>query len=205
MQRRSFIKTSSAALVGAGSLGRPLEERRLLETYCPTLSLNAYSFNDVLLDGLKTSGILMEMHAEAARIDSLILGIGINLNVDRNTFPEEFRAGATSLGSALGRPVDRLPFTCRLFERLEEVLDIHTERGFDALRTRFDQLFHMTGHEVDVQEIGATRYAGTVLGIDADGALRLQRKDGRLCRVLAGDVTLSATDPSNPGQTPRGE
>ncbi len=51
MQRRSFIKTSSAALVGAGSLGRPLEEKRLLETYCPTLSLNAYSFNDVLLDG----------------------------------------------------------------------------------------------------------------------------------------------------------
>ncbi len=157
--------------------------------------------NDVLLDGMKTSGILMEMHAEGARIQSIILGIGINLNVDRNIFPEEFRAGATSLSSSLGRPVARLPFTCRLFERLEEVLDIHAERGFDALRSRFDRLFHMTGHAVDVQEIGAARYAGTVLGIDADGALRLQCKDGRLCRVLAGDVTLSATDPSSTSST----
>jgi len=51
MKRRSFIKTSSAALVGAGSLGRPKEEIRILNTYCPTLSLNAYSFNDALLDG----------------------------------------------------------------------------------------------------------------------------------------------------------
>ena len=51
MQRRSFIKTSSAALVGAGTLRRPREEIRLLETYCPTPSLNAYSFNDVLMNG----------------------------------------------------------------------------------------------------------------------------------------------------------
>jgi sugar phosphate isomerase/epimerase len=51
MKRRSFIKTSSAALVGAGTLGRPNEEIRILSTYCPTLSLNAYSFNEALLDG----------------------------------------------------------------------------------------------------------------------------------------------------------
>lgn len=51
MKRRSFIQTSSMAVVGAGTPGRPYEETRLLETYCPTLSLNAYSFNDELLDG----------------------------------------------------------------------------------------------------------------------------------------------------------
>ncbi len=80
------------------------------------------------------------------------------------------------------------------------MLDVHAARCFDALRGRFERLFHMTGHEVEVQEIAAARYAGTVLGIDADGALRLQRKDGKLCRVLAGDVTLSATDPSSPSR-----
>lgn len=51
MQRRSFLKSSSAALVGAGALGRPPEERRILETYCPTPSLNAYSFDHALLNG----------------------------------------------------------------------------------------------------------------------------------------------------------
>lgn len=53
MQRRSFIKSSSAVLLGAGALvlGRPPEEKRILETYCPSLSLNAYSFNEELLNG----------------------------------------------------------------------------------------------------------------------------------------------------------
>ena len=48
--------------------------------------------NDVLLGGLKTSGILMELSAEATRVVFLVLGIGVNLNVDRREFPEEFRA-----------------------------------------------------------------------------------------------------------------
>ena len=44
--------------------------------------------NDVLLDGLKTSGILMEMSAEATRVDFAVAGIGVNLNVDRELFPD---------------------------------------------------------------------------------------------------------------------
>ena len=63
--------------------------------------------NDVLLGGLKTSGILMELAAEATR-GLLVLGIGVNLNVDRREFPEEFRANATSLASHCGRPIDRI-------------------------------------------------------------------------------------------------
>lgn len=64
MKRRSFIKTSSAALVGAGSLGRPKEEIRILSTYCPTLSLNAYSFNEELLDGSMSLEQLFHFAAE---------------------------------------------------------------------------------------------------------------------------------------------
>jgi sugar phosphate isomerase/epimerase len=64
MKRRSFIKTSSAALVGAGTLGRPNEEIRILSTYCPTLSLNAYSFNDALLDGSMSLEQLFQFAAE---------------------------------------------------------------------------------------------------------------------------------------------
>jgi len=64
MQRRSFIKSSSAALLGAGSLGRPSEERRILYTYCPTLSLNAYSFNEALTGGEMSLEQLFEFARE---------------------------------------------------------------------------------------------------------------------------------------------
>jgi BirA family biotin operon repressor/biotin-[acetyl-CoA-carboxylase] ligase len=146
--------------------------------------------NDVLLDGLKTSGILMELSAEATRVGFLILGIGVNLNVDRQSFPDEFRSLATSLLSHSGHPIDRVHFTRRLFVTLEDVLDVHAEHGWDVLRPRFQEFFRMLGRPIRVSDLAAGETSGTCRGIDADGALRLERDDGRQTRVLAGDVTI---------------
>jgi len=146
--------------------------------------------NDVLLDGRKTSGILMELSAEATRVGFLILGIGVNLNVDRDSFPEEFRSLATSLSSYLGRPLDRILFARRLFVTLEDVLDVHARQGWDALRPRFQEFFRMMGRRIRVSDLAAGETAGVCEGIDPDGALRLRRANGERLRVLAGDVTI---------------
>jgi BirA family biotin operon repressor/biotin-[acetyl-CoA-carboxylase] ligase len=147
--------------------------------------------NDVLLGGLKTSGILMELGAEATRVDFLVLGIGVNLNVDRNLFPDEFRNRATSLASHSGRRVDRLAFARRLYVNLEETLDVCADRGFDGVRARFEALFQMRGQQVSVLELDGSELRGTALGIDDDGALRVQLETGDVTRVIAGDVTLA--------------
>ena len=147
--------------------------------------------NDVLLGGLKTSGILMEMGAEASRVAFLVLGIGVNLNVDRSTFPEEFRALATSLASHAGRRVDRVAFARLLYQRLEQTFDACAQGGFAAVRPGFEARFRMPGRRVRVQELDGSEIAGIALGIDADGALRVGRDDGREVRVVAGDVTIA--------------
>lgn len=154
--------------------------------------------NDVLLGGRKTSGILMELVAEATRVGHLVLGIGVNLNVDRATFPEEFRETATSLASHLGRPVERAAFARGLFGTLEGVLDLHAARGFAALRPRFDFFYRMAGRPIVVSEPGGARLEGVALAPDADGALNVRRPDGEVVRVLAGDVTLSARGEARP-------
>jgi BirA family biotin operon repressor/biotin-[acetyl-CoA-carboxylase] ligase len=146
--------------------------------------------NDVQLGGLKTSGILMEMSAEAARIDFAILGIGINLNVDRQIFPDDFKAQATSLSSHLGRKVDRVAFTQRLFERLEEVLDAHAREGFAALLPRYEARFTMKDCEIRVAEIDGSERFGVARSVRADGALEVENDRGETFHVLAGDVTL---------------
>lgn len=64
MQRRSFLKSSTAVLAGAGVLRRPPEEKRILATYCPTPSLNAYSFNNALLNGGMSLEQLFQFAAE---------------------------------------------------------------------------------------------------------------------------------------------
>jgi BirA family biotin operon repressor/biotin-[acetyl-CoA-carboxylase] ligase len=151
--------------------------------------------NDVLLGGLKTSGILMEMGAEATRVRFLVLGIGVNLNVSRDAFPDEFRALATSVSSHLGRPVDRIAFAARLYDTLEAVLDLHADGGFEAVRPRFEARFRMRGRRVRVLDAvagaGAPVLEGRADGIDADGALWIERDDGARERVVAGDVTIA--------------
>jgi BirA family biotin operon repressor/biotin-[acetyl-CoA-carboxylase] ligase len=150
--------------------------------------------NDVQLGGLKTSGILLELAAEETRVDFVVMGIGVNLNVDRDDFPQEFRDLATSLRSHLGAPVDRLAFTRRLFDTLEKALDEHARGGFDALRPRFDQRFRMPGQRVEVRGVGSGEehlIRGVVRGLAPDGALEVEDDAGQRKRVLAGDVTIA--------------
>ncbi len=146
--------------------------------------------NDVLIDGLKTSGILMEAQALAGAWVG-ILGIGVNLNVTREEMPVEFRARATSLAAASGGPVDRAAFAARLYGTLEATLDLHQRSGFEGMRDAFDAFFHMRGEPVRVADLdGTIRAEGIARGVGADGSLRIERSDGSETRVLAGDVTI---------------
>jgi BirA family biotin operon repressor/biotin-[acetyl-CoA-carboxylase] ligase len=155
--------------------------------------------NDVLIHRRKTSGILMESSAEGTHITFAVLGIGINLNVAREIFPEEFRNLATSLSSELGHAVDRIAFSRRLFENLETQLDRHTVGGFDAVRPRFESFFRMRGELVGVEQMSGGRIDGVALGIAQNGALEVEisrgPRSGEVIRVMAGDVTLAKPTP----------
>ena len=147
--------------------------------------------NDVLIDGRKTCGILMELAAEATRVAFLVLGIGVNLNVDPASFPDEFRAHATSLAAWRSGPVDRAAFARALYTRLEGVLDACAATGFRGILPRFEARFRMRGRRVRVRELDGQPQEGRVHGIDDDGALQLEVASGAVVRFLAGDVTLA--------------
>ncbi|MBY0398839.1 biotin--[acetyl-CoA-carboxylase] ligase, partial [Myxococcota bacterium] len=151
--------------------------------------------NDVLVNGRKTSGILMESSTEGARIAFAVLGIGVNLNVDRAQFPDDFRDLATSLASELGRPVDRADFTRALLLALERELDAHAAGGFESIRPRFERYFRMAGSRIAVDELAGRRIEGRALGIASNGALEIEvesgPRSGEILQVLAGDVTLA--------------
>lgn len=172
----------TAAVAVAEAVAAELDDPEAVEIKWP---------NDVLLGGLKTAGILMELGAEATRVAFLVLGIGVNLNVAHSALPPAFRASATSVASHSGRLLDRVAFACRLYGTLEEVLERHAEGGFAAVRPRFEARFRMAGRPVSVSEPGGGRFDAVALGIDPDGALRVRPRGGAPRRVLAADVTLS--------------
>lgn len=147
--------------------------------------------NDVMIRGRKTSGILVELSAEAGRVSHLVLGIGVNLNIDPSRFPQEFRQRATSLAAEAGRPIDRIDFTRRLFARLETTLDRCQSQGFDALRPDYEARLAAKSREVRVLDIDGSSSEGVVLGIGAQGALRLRDRAGSEFEVFAGDVSIA--------------
>ncbi|MBM7117281.1 biotin--[acetyl-CoA-carboxylase] ligase [Archangium primigenium] len=143
--------------------------------------------NDVQIGGKKVAGILTELSAEPERVHFVVLGIGVNLNAGPADFPPELAETATSLCMALGRRINRALFTAALWGRLEEWLDLHQDVGFDPVRQRWVELTGTLGQEVRVRT-DRSELRGVAEGIDDSGALLVRTADGRVERVLAGDV-----------------
>jgi len=146
--------------------------------------------NDVLVNGAKIAGLLNEMNAETEQVHEVVLGIGINLNMTADQLPAQLNYPATSVLLESGRKVDRLLFLRALLENLDRTYTEFQEHGFAPIRRRWEGLSVLINRPVVVEQAGQT-LQGTVVGLDSDGALRLQTADGKIERILAGDVKTS--------------
>jgi BirA family transcriptional regulator, biotin operon repressor / biotin---[acetyl-CoA-carboxylase] ligase len=145
--------------------------------------------NDILVNGRKVAGLLNEMSAETDTIHWVVLGIGVNINMGREQFPDGLRHPASSLLLEQGSPVARAEFTRSLLSILDSLYDDFLCRGFESVREEWLARATIQGQRVSVSS-GNGEIEGTVIGIDTDGALLLRRLDGFSHRVLAGDVTI---------------
>jgi BirA family biotin operon repressor/biotin-[acetyl-CoA-carboxylase] ligase len=145
--------------------------------------------NDILVAGSKIAGLLNEMSAETEQIHFVILGIGINLNMRPEQFPEQLNYPATSVLIETGSPVDRSLFARTLLEKLDCYYLEFREQGFAPIRLRWERLCNMLGQFVEVDQ-GDNLVRGTVVALEDDGALLIRRDNGDLLRILAGDVRL---------------
>ena len=145
--------------------------------------------NDVLVEGKKVAGILAEMNAEPERIHYVILGIGINVNTPTSAFPDNLQPSALSLADAGGRLVSRRILVQTLLQKLEALYDDFKRTGFQPLRERCRRWDKTIRSLVEIQDASGS-FVGHALDIDEDGALLVKDGEGRIRRVLAGDVTL---------------
>lgn len=144
--------------------------------------------NDVVLDGKKICGILTEMSAEMDGIHYLVIGTGINVNM--NEFPEQIRQTATSLSLEAGHPVNRAEVICRCMKYFEQYYETFMERqDLSALREAYNGMLVNMDREVRVLEPGNT-YSGISRGINDRGELLVEREDHTVERVFAGEVSV---------------
>ena len=145
--------------------------------------------NDILVDGAKIAGLLNEMSAETEQIHFVLLGIGVNLNMTSEQFPADLLYPATSVFLQRGQLADRAAFIREFLQRLDGYYQEFLAEGFVPIRRRWEALCDMLNCPVQVDQ-NPGLLQGVVVGLDIDGALRLQLDDGRVERVLAGDVRL---------------
>ena len=143
--------------------------------------------NDVLLTGRKVAGILVESTWIGPELDTLVLGIGVNvLNAsvppaDQLSFP------ATSIESELGRSINRLEL---LRDILQRAIDWRPKLGTDEFLKSWEGSLAYRGQQVQVWGGSEKSVAGELLGLDTDGGLCLRDEHGKSVTVQFGEVHL---------------
>ncbi|MFZ6687795.1 biotin--[acetyl-CoA-carboxylase] ligase [Undibacterium sp. SXout11W] len=142
--------------------------------------------NDVLRDGKKLAGILIESAAKKDGGTWIVAGIGLNLQVS-DTFEAQ-----------IGRPIaeapwlarmDRNALTAALLNALARAFDQFEREGFSAFLARWNKLHAYANQEVRIIDQGQVLQTGFALGVDATGCLVLQTASGQVS-IVAGDVSL---------------
>jgi BirA family transcriptional regulator, biotin operon repressor / biotin---[acetyl-CoA-carboxylase] ligase len=145
--------------------------------------------NDILVGGKKIAGILTELSAELDKVRYVILGIGIDVNLNANELPAELRKTATSLKIESDEIISRAELAVAVLRELD--LDYARICGgkFSAVADEWEAHCATIGKNVTVH-IGDRKIRGRAESLDDDGALLLRTEHGHLERIIGGDVTL---------------
>lgn len=147
--------------------------------------------NDVLVGQKKVAGILLELVGDPADVCHVVLGIGINVNMQS---AEEIDQEWTSVRLESGKVIDRNQLVARLNEILVSYLERHRLNGFSAIQGEWEQGHLWQGRAVSLVA-GVNKIDGVVLGIDRQGALRLS-VEGEEKTYSGGELSLRLRDGS---------
>jgi BirA family biotin operon repressor/biotin-[acetyl-CoA-carboxylase] ligase len=143
--------------------------------------------NDLLIEGKKVSGILLESSADEEKLQHVIAGIGISVNLEPDDFPEELRNVASSLKIQVGHKLDRAELLCQFLLELETLYELYQEQGFAPIKLLWEALTVSLGSPVrQPGPNGLTE--GIAEGIDDSGALTVRLADGSVVRWFSSNV-----------------
>lgn len=149
--------------------------------------------NDILSNGRKLAGVLLELTGDPADVCHVVIGVGINVNM---RVAQGVDQAWTSVKLEGGVDVDRNQVASLLSAELAHCLMAHREKGFEAFRDEWERLHLWQGKEVTLLA-GSSALEGIVVGVDAVGALRL-RVEGEVRTFSGGELSLRLREQSAP-------
>lgn len=144
--------------------------------------------NDIVINGKKAVGILTEMCLEQGKIGHIILGIGINAGTE--VFPEELKETATSLYLETGKKPERCELIASVLEQFEKDYATFVKwHNLSGILESYNAHLINCGREVKILDTMG-EYTGISKGVTETGELLVERADGRVEAVYAGEVSV---------------
>jgi BirA family biotin operon repressor/biotin-[acetyl-CoA-carboxylase] ligase len=143
--------------------------------------------NDVLLGKRKVCGVLVEAAWLGEKVDSIVLGVGVNVRSEAVPLPDQLDFPATCIDNETGKCVDRLLL---LKDILQALLYWRRLLAQDVLIHTWEKYLAFRGEQVEILAEGIPCKTGVMEGLDRDGSLRLRSHDGRRFSVQYGQVHL---------------
>ena len=146
--------------------------------------------NDIIIHDKKVCGILTEAVTTFNTIDSVIIGVGIDANIDIEDFPEELQDGTTTLAEELGRKEDENVLIRLFLEEFEKIAETFNEGDYESILKDWRKRSYSVGKIVEVREPFNKNFDAYVVGIGREGALIVEKIDGTLEKVISGECII---------------
>jgi BirA family biotin operon repressor/biotin-[acetyl-CoA-carboxylase] ligase len=146
--------------------------------------------NDIMINGKKVCGILTEAVTKLNTIENVIIGVGIDANLNVSDFPEELQEGTTTLKEELHKEGNENKLIQLFLEEFEKINELFNEKEYEVILKEWRKRSYSIGKIVEVREPFNTYYDAYVLGISKDGALIVEKIDGTLEKVISGECII---------------
>jgi BirA family biotin operon repressor/biotin-[acetyl-CoA-carboxylase] ligase len=146
--------------------------------------------NDILIDGKKVCGILTEASVRKNEVVYVIVGVGIDSNLNIEILNKKIKKKTTSLKNELKKEINETKLISKFLNEFEKVYDLFKE---EKIRDILDDWLNMSetiGSYVEIKQPAGKLLKGCVVGITGEGALILEENDGNMREVISGECII---------------
>lgn len=144
--------------------------------------------NDVLMNGKKICGTLLELSTEADMVRFVVIGVGLNVNMEPDEIDEEILNKASSLAMETKKVYERASLCGMLLSALEKYYLLFRQKGEEEVCRIWEERAAIRGKYIEISQMGES-HKGICEGVDKDGAILLGT-DGKTRKIIAGDVSF---------------
>ncbi|WP_188496676.1 biotin--[acetyl-CoA-carboxylase] ligase [Pullulanibacillus pueri] len=146
--------------------------------------------NDILFEGKKLVGILTELQSEMENVRAVIIGMGINVNIEWADMPAEIRDIATSLKIITGKTQSRVMLIQTIMTELEKLYDLYLNEGFEVIKPMWETYALSIGKVIRARTMQGEVLQGVAKGINNDGVLLLEDDQGVVHHIYSADIEI---------------